>query len=286
MAEGGYDIPMEGEELEGQQQEDGGQQQEPGDTGQQQGVIPVQEQWDGSKFNLIYRGQPYIPKSKDELINLAQKGFSYTQELEKFNKQRREYDQRFNDMQSRYKQYDEFDSMLKNNPAFAERMVALAQEFQGVQQGQGGQPTGGINYHMYNGVVDRLNKMEELLNNSQNSEYDRKLSSDIDALKAKYPNHQWDYDDGTGSLVTKILQFAYDNGITNIDHAYRVMMWDQMGANAKGDALKKAAEAKQAANRAGIMNGGRGAAPPQNRAGYKYGASYNDLVAQMAHEMK
>jgi hypothetical protein len=292
---GNYDgMPREGEIEEGGQQsgesgalppETGVDQPGASGGGQQPTQPAPQGQFNGSEWGLKYRGQPYVPKDRQELVNLAQKGFSYTQEMERINRERREWQQRIDDMQSKYRHYDDIDSLMKKNPAFSERMMQLAQEFQTGGQQDGQQPANGVNYQLYNGLVTRLGELEKLNTERINKEYDRQLADQVSKMRATYAGHDWDFDDGTGNLEKKVIQFAYENGISNLDYAYRAMMFDQNGTNAKAAALKKEAEARAKAQKAGVISQGAagGSAPAE---GYKYGDSYKSLADKMKAEMK
>lgn len=294
----GYDdIPLEGELSDDSVQQQGGEGAT--DTNQQQQTtsqVPGQQAaagagpaapapaWDGSQWQLKYRGSPYTPKTREELVSLAQKGFSYNQEMERINRERREHQEQLQQMQSRYKHYDDFDALLKSNPALAERMVQLTQEFQQGGGATNGSAGNGANYQMYNQLVERLGKLESTYTESLNAEADRKLEESISKLKAGHPEHDWESDEGNGNLEQQLIRFAIDNGLTNIEHAYRVMMWDQRSVQDKAAALKGAAAAKQAAAKAGVVSGGKGGGPVP-KAGYKYGDSYNDLTKKMLAEM-
>jgi len=294
----GYDgIEMEGEltdDVAGQQSGDqpqGNAQPQQQANGQQPGGQPQagdqqtnqqgqQEVFDGNKWTLKYRGQPYVPKSREELTNLAQKGFSYEQEMGRFKTERTQLQQQLDGLKKQYGHYDVFDKMLKGNPQLAEKIAATIQEM----QAQGQQP-GGANVQLYSQLKSEIEELKHHNDERINLEYDRRLQESVQKLKADHPDHDWEFDEGNGNLEKQIIQFAMENGITNLEHAYRAMMFDQAGTNAKADALKKAAAAKQQANRAGVIQSGASGSPP-SKGGYKYGSSYNDLAKQMAAELK
>lgn len=244
-----------------------------------------QPQWNGEEWSLKYKGRPYVPKSRDELVSLAQKGFSYAQQMEQINRERQEYQRHLQDMQSRYSHYDEFDKALRSNPALAERIMQVAQEWQNQPGGSAG--SGDVNQRLYGELMNKIQTLESQNSERINSEYDRKLEETLANIKKQYPDHDWEYDDGvSGNLEKQLLQFAYDNGITNLDYAYRAMMWDQRGTSAKADALKQQAAAKQQATRAGVIQKTSTAGLKPTRPGYKYGDSYSDLAKRMAEEIK
>lgn len=267
-----------------QQQPDGqqpGGQPQAGD--QQTNAQGQQEVFDGTKWTLKYRGQPYVPKTREELTNLAQKGFSYEQEMGRFKTERQQLQEQLAGLKKQYGHYDEFDQMLKTNPGLAEKIAATIQEMQsqGNQQQQGGQ-----NFQVFQKLQERLDSLESMNTERLNTEYDRRLQENLKKLRTDHPDHDWEFDDGTGNLEKKVIQFAFENGITNLEFAYRSMMYDQAGANAKAAALKKAADDKQKANRAGVIQSGAPGGGSQQKGGYKPGMSYNDIARQMAAEIK
>jgi hypothetical protein len=252
---------------------------------QQQSQQQVPEQtWDGTQWNLKYRGQPYTPKSRDELVNLAQKGFSYNQAMEQINRREKEYNDQIASLRTQYSHYDEFDKALRNNPALAERIMQVAQEFQGQQSL--GQQQPGVDHRVYSELTTRLQQLEAQYQERTNSEYDNKLRETLNKIRTENPNVDWDFDDGTGNMEKKLIQFAYDNGIYNLDYAYRAMMWDSNNVNAKADALKSAAASKQQASRAGVINKSTTAGNIPTKKGYKYGDTYSDLARRMTEEIK
>jgi len=292
----GYDgIEMEGEltDVAGQQPGEGGtadpqqpvEGQPPGaqpQVGDQQTVEGQQQVWNGQEWALKYRGQPYIPKSRDDLKNLAQKGFAYEQGMSQFNKDRTALQQQLQDLQKRTKHYDEFDSLLKTNPALADKIATTIQE---MQQQPGGQPQG-ANIQIYQDLMNRINSLEQTHTESLNMAADQKVAGSIQKLRADHPDHDWEFDDGvSGPLEKQVVAFAVEHGITNLEYAYRSMMWDHAGTNAKAAAMKAAAAKKQQETRAGVVKSGApsGGAP---QGGYKYGDSYKDLASKMAAELK
>lgn len=287
-----FEDEMEGL-LESQEAGNRGEQQPQQNNQQpvpQQGGQPVpggnEPQWDGNQFTLKYRGNPYVPKSRDDLINLAQRGFSYNQELERFNKERTGFQTTIKDLEGRVSKYDEFDKILKANPALADQIVNMFQQVQsGGQFSQPGQQGGGMDMRLVNDLMNRISALETSSTEYENQRYDNILQQSIQELRTNHPEHNWDQDEGNGNLEKQILQFALDNNITNLEHAYRAMMWDSNNANAKGEALKKAAAARQQATRSGIVQNGGGGGPQPGPA-YQHGDSYNDLGRKMLAEMK
>jgi hypothetical protein len=251
---------------------------------QQQPEVPAEAPWDGNSFPLKYRGEVRIPKSKDELINLAQKGISYTTAMERFNKDKKSFDEQLYSLKKQYEPYDQFNQTLQQNPALAQRIQEVAQEYLSQQPNQSQAPA--AQNPMYGQLMQEIENLKKQNLSIQEAEDDKKVNEMVHQLKANYPHHDWETDDGTGTLAHHVIQFAYDNGIYNLDHAYKAMMWDQNGTNAKAEALKKATQAKQQATKAGIVRQGQPSGGMPGKPGYSYGDSYNDLARRMVNEMK
>lgn len=239
---------------------------------------PQAEQWDGSKFGLKYRGQPYIPKSHDELIALAQKGFSYSQELAKINQERQAFQQK----EQQYGQYEQFDQLLKSNPALGQKILQVIAESQGQQNQAPAQQ-----YNVPPELMQKVSYLEQEHIRRANSEADSKLDNDLNSLKSRYANYDWKTDQGSGTLEKQLLQFALDNKMEhNLEYAFRSMMWDQSQTQAKADALKQAQAQRVSAHQQGIVQQpGAQPAPAPQKSGYRYGDGYQDLAAKMAAEM-
>lgn len=254
-----------------------GQQQTNQQTGQQ-------EVWDGTKWTLKYRGNDYHPKSRDELLNLAQKGFGYSQAMENFNKSKQNYEQQIQERDKQLAVFRQFQEFAKSNPEFGQKLIELAAQYEGngVQQ-----TNGAMQAAIPPEFAQKIQTLEERYNAIEAEKYDKMVMQELESLKSKYPGHDWAFDDGVnGDLGKQIMRFALDNGYTNLDHAYRVMMWDHHTANAKADALKSEQNKRMAERQQGIVSNGHSSPPPPQKSGYQPGASYNDLAATMLQEMR
>lgn len=239
-------------------------------------AAPQQAQpvWDGQQFTLKYRDQSVVPKSREELISLAQKGFSYSQEMEQLNKQKQSY-----------QQYEQLDALLKSNPAMAQKFIEVINE-QAAQAAQPPEETAQQQSYVPPELLQRINYLEQHHQTLIEKDQDDKLNREIDDLKSKYPDGGWEAIPGQESMETKLLRFALDNNMSNLDYAYRVLNWDNVKTNSKAEGLKAAKEQRQAQHQAGVVTTGQRApvAPPTKQ--YTQGSSYNDLAKLMAEEMR
>jgi len=296
-------IPIEGQsELEqafvGTPDEQGtaGEQQSQQATGpgtdpqQAQQPAPVGEQpptdWDGSQFSLKYREQNIIPKSKEELINLAQRGFGYSQAMGKLNRDRQDVQNK----SQQYQQYDQLDKMLKSNPQLAQKILQAAAEYHSTggpnqqQQLEGVQQAPGSVSPEY---VQRLERVEQEFQRRSQVDEDSALDKTIKALQVAHPDHQWDVDNGSGTFENQLIQFAIDNKIRDLEHAYRAFTYDTVATNTKAETLRQQTQQRVENNRQGIVQGGGAPInPAPANTGYSPDQDYGDLAAKMAADMR
>lgn len=251
---------------------------------QQQQQAPAQQsqqsQWDGSQFQLNYRGQMVAPKSREELINLAQKGYSYSQAMEQLKRERQEWEQQRTAQSDLYEKYNKFDTMLKSNPKLTQHLMQQIAAFNQQNAGQAGQQ-GYQQASLPPELMTRLQNLEQTIQVREQQAADAQLDQEVQSLRNKYPNYAWDGDNG---LEQQLLQFAYHNNFNSLDHAFRVMMFDQMTTEQRAAGMKQV----QQQRRQGIVQQGQpkaGTNGQQGKVGYKHGDSYQDLAAKMAAEI-
>lgn len=248
---------------------------EPQPQQQQQQQQPT---WNGSEYQLNYRGQMVAPQSKEELINLAQKGYSYSQAMEQLKKERSAWEEEMKSKKALFDKYDQFDGMLKKNPQLTQHLMQQIQDFHSQAKQQGAGPQQQQSY-VPPELVDRIGALEQMIAMREQAEADSKLDADLAALRHKHPNYAWD---GENGLEQQLLQFADYNNIISLDHAFRIMMWDSMQTEQRANGMKQV----QQQRRQGIVQSGQPAPVSPKAPTYKRGDSYNDLAERMAAELK
>jgi len=200
--------------------------------------------FDSQSWALNYKGQTVIPTDRQHLLNLAQKGYGAEQSWAEVKKQKQEIES----MREKYQTYSEMEENLNANPAFKQELLSLHQKYQNSTD------TGEFN--------PKISELESKFTTFQKQilqeQADKTLNEEISKLKSQYPEENWTHDDGSelGTLEKKVLKFAYDKGINDIQDAFKLMHWDKMILNAGQSAVKTSAQQKQAATRAGIVQGG------------------------------
>jgi hypothetical protein len=241
---------------------------------------PAQPEFDPNQWALNFKGQPVIPRDRQHLINLAQKGHSFEQRMEDLNKQQKDIE----GLKSKYSQYEPLDQLFRENPQFASEIMHLRQKYEGGVQ----QPTGEAPAQAQSHVPPQvLQEIEQLKGNyqkliSENEDY--KLNQEINALKSQYKDHDWDSDDGTGTLEQRLLKHAMDNKLGSIRSAYRDYFFDQYAAQAQNSAIAQNAEKQKELNKAGIVQTGTPAPEAKSTFDHKK-ASYDDIKAEALNRL-
>ena len=232
---------------------------------------PIQTQvsaWNGQDFALNFNGQQIIPDSKEKLINLAQMGFQSSKKNEEMNKQMASYNQRINQLS----EYEKLDEMLNSNQKMKSDFLNWWNQYgQSEQQGQAI-----ANDPRIDGLLEQQKQMESYF-------ADQQLSKEMDSLQSKYSNQNWNTDNGYGNLMQQLIKFCSENQYSNLEHGFKIMMFDNIQSTSAQEALKKQQEDFKTRNRAGIVEGGNSAT--EQKIAIPSGLNYNLLTAMAKKEL-
>jgi len=221
-----------------------------------------QPEWDGSAYALKFRGKPHVPQTRDELITLAQLGLKYNHVTGDLDKRTKEIDERA----QTYKQYEEMDNLFKENPQYRNALLQWQSQWQNGQQAtntsddQEGPPSWFVQRERE--LMDKISKLEGRYENWQSSTQDQEIQKEIDELKNSHPDVIWDRDEGDGTPLKHLLEFAHQKGGISLEEAYFLKYRDQVLESAKAAALKQAEEAKLKNKKNGVVDLGPSAEKP------------------------
>ena len=262
-------------EAEGQQSQDGAAPNEgsqdmgqPIDGAQQQASQQTND-WNPDQFQLKYRDTVVKPESREQLISLAQQGYSYSQRMHELN----EREQQLNAQQAQYAQYQQLEEAFAKNPAFRQQILnyynnALTPQQQQQQQNgtAGAQQLPPEIVQQIQGLTEFKNNFETYQQQQQAQQADQEVMSEVQSLQTKYKRDDWETPNSNGlTLIQEVVKHALDNGGIKLETAFRDIMFDQHTQNAQAEALKQQANSQQAARKAGIVSSGknRGSTPPK-----------------------
>lgn len=257
---------------------------QPEDIGQSNQKIPPQDSFDPNTWALNYKGQTVYPTDRNHLINLAQQGWSYSQNMEKVNERQREIDK----LEAQFGQYQELDNAMRQNPELAQRLNQVYTDYTNGnnQIQQTAQNTDPYNEDPRFGQLQQQNQqlMKEMHDIKQwreqqiNNDADQKLTASIEELKKRYPDQPWDTDNGHGTLHQRLIKHALDNDIHDVKLAYKDLMWDSLQTNARANALKQQKEKQQKDFQNGIVNTGYASSSQNNNElNYNPNDDYGDI---------
>lgn len=226
---------------------------------------PGDVDFDPNQWSFKYKGKPFLPKDRNHLMSLASQGLGATQRIEEYNKKEAELEQ----MRNQYSKYADLDKNFQSNPEFAQRVFELQQQI-----GQGEQEID-PNVAQIKAELQELKQWKE----QQSMELvDRQLDNEMNELKKSHSNHNWELDEGDGTLTKRIMKHAYDNNFPTLEAAYRDFMWDSVQTNAKGQAIKQMTGAQKAAHRQGVVQPAVNSGVVPKKPAYNKGDSWNDVA--------
>jgi hypothetical protein len=258
---------------------------DPNEQVQPQAPQPVQQQqWNPDEYSLNYRGQVIKPRDRQHLINLAQQGLSYSQSMEVLKRQQQ-------DMQGRYGQYEQMEQLFKSRPDLGPKFAQLLME----QQQQPQQPQQQYQQQQYQGlppeIMQKIEELDKFRGSVIEKQADSQLDNEIDTLKRKFNDQQWDMPDpdGKGTLLYRTMKHAFDNNFQSLESAFKDLMFDHYVTETKANALKSAKENRQQQTRAGIVTGGpqtNPQAPAAQPLQYNRGDTYDDALKKALASLK
>lgn len=243
--------------------------------------------FDANAWQLKFRDKVITPKSKDELIRLAQQGFSYSQRMQQLKQQADQLKQQ----EQEVAQYRKLTKAFQENPKFREQIMAmynqsLAQQGQPQSQGEGGQSQAQQQAAQLDpGVMQQIQELQSWKNQYEEQLADQNVKNEMEALKNKYQRDDWDTMGTNGlTLMKEILQHNYQNPRMSLEQAYRDLMFDKDRTAAKADGLKQAQQARKKQQKQGVVTGKSPAAPKKPSGKVDTSRSYDELAQQAINE--
>jgi hypothetical protein len=210
--------------------------------------------WNPDEFQLKFRDSVHKPKTKEELINLAQRGILYDKKGQELNEKLKSFSARESELAQKEAELQELmtvNEQFNSNPEMKRRILGLLQEVQNAQGNAEHAPYGSQEASEASAEVmqlrDKIGSLEKQLgevSNYMSSNLDREamdsLDKDINALKERYSFENWNLPDEDGNkLEDTILQYMHKHGVMDPEAAYRHLRWDAMQENTKAQTLKE-----------------------------------------------
>lgn len=284
--EQGLDVnesPDTGEESGSQEEVEGEQSQ---GAASNEGAAAQQTQqaddFDSNKWTLKFRGRDVIPKDRQHLINLAQQGYLYSQRAQDLKTR----EEQLNQQASQYEQYKKLAEAFKANPKLQEKIMSLYHQEvngQGQPQQQPGQPNSPQpDLSAIQPYLQKIETLEQRLSQFDNVQADKELRAEVDGLRQKYPDANWDQMNEEGrTFEWEVLNHAYKNGMKTLEQAYRDLMWDSMQTQTRANAIKSQAEQQQKLRKQGIVSGRTSQAAPTPPAQNIRELDYNQIAEKV-----
>lgn len=240
--------------------------------GQEQQQQNTQPEWNGTEWQYKYKGRVFVPRNKEHILALMQKGHGFNSEYDRLKQERQQFEQ----TRSSYDKYAQLDQMLQEHPELQQKINNVVYEYRNGNQQTSTSKSGEVDPTVLEQrqILEQTRGLYEQLTAAQ---ADKQLSDEINQLKQRYPQ-DWGTDNGDGNLERRILQHAYQHGFPSLEAAYRDYMWDSVQANAKADALRNNKKTRQEQFRSGKTGFGAPNSLPPNKNVDVTKMSYNQIV--------
>lgn len=228
----------------------------------------------GKEYNL----------TKDQLIQKAQLGWDYAQQMEKIKSEREQYE-------SQFKPYLEIDEFAKQNPDWWNHVQQTWATREGQQTQQSLDPA--------NPVLQELNQLKQELTgikqfvdqttqeklNAQRETEDKKLNTEIQSMREQYSYLDWKSVDERGhDLETRVIAYANQNGIRDFGAAFKAFNHDRLLSIAEERGKEAVTKDIQKKTKLGLL--GQGPAPKREvQSTSVKGKTYNDLLNEAMLEV-
>lgn len=229
--------------------------------------------FDPKRFAIKYRQREIYPKDPDELRNWSQLGYENERRMASL----KEREETLTASEKEIGDYKKLAQQFEQNPEFAQAVKKLALAYASGNQAAVAEATGeateegSLNTEqqaLLKPYIDKIARLEESIGKveSRFQDYDSEkadseVKQEIENLKTKYPNEDWDTpDEKTGNkLELDLLEYAAKKQLDSLEDAYTLLMHGSIVEKAKAEALKEAQSNKQKSDEAGKISDGGGA---------------------------
>lgn len=226
-----------------------------------------------------------IKEPIDMILKRASQGYHYAQRMAEIKAQEAKYKQ-YEDQNKTLQQWKEYDDYAKQNPAWAEHVHAMWEKRQEALESAGADNPNSPLHAELQALKAELNPIKEFVGSLRQAEEDKALSSEIESIRKKYADLDFDQADESGkSLEYRVLEHAKENGIKSFKLAFLDLYHDKVLQTREEKAKEAAIKAQQNQRKQGIL--GQSSQPTKGirPAGNSKSKSYDDLAREALDEL-
>lgn len=210
-------------------------------------------------------GGKKVKGTREQLIKWAQMGYDRPQAMQKFNKERSEWEKAKQDYEKNYGIYKQVDEYAKNNKQWWDHVLQSWQTKSVPTQAVSGQAVP-IQGQMAPAALppevnEQLKQMNEFIKQQQQEkvlqkqkEEDQKLTSDVQAIREQHKELDWvSLDENGKSLELRVLEHAQSNGIPTFRAAFRDLLQEDLLSRAQAKARIDVAKGIQNKTKLGVL---------------------------------
>jgi archaellum component FlaC len=244
------------------------------------------------EFDLTVGGKQ-IKAKRDQLVQWAQQGYNaptqiskLTKEIDTWKKQFSDIEPKYKELESKFSQYNEIDSYVRQNPAFWDH---VQQAWQNRTQALNDQsnPLAQMVSQLQSevqGLVQYKTQIEEQQAKYRETKEDQEYLQSFEELKKQHSDIDFVTPDEEGkTLEYRVLEHAQMNGIKNFKTAFRDFYHDELVKRAESRAKESFVKDKQKNTKLGIL--GITNRPTKTVSTDFRGKSYDDLADEAKQEL-
>lgn len=248
---------------------------------------PAKKEW-----TLNVNGKDIRTDDEGRIIQWAQQGYNYAQQVEAFKKQQAEYEVKYKG----FDRYSEIDQFAKQNPQWWQHVEQAWNSRGQFNPEAAANPEMAQAQQMLQQLIDqKLGPVQEFMtevqrekSNREAQQADATLRDQMESIRKEYPNLDFAKVDQAGkSLELRVLEHGMSKGIHDFEAAFRDFYWKDAIALERAKAKEEAAKEAQKLRSNGILSQQKVAAPttPAGQISYNRNGSYGADVQEAIREL-
>lgn len=248
---------------------------------------------DGFEFE---HGGKKVKANREQMIKWAQMGYDRPQAMQKFNAEKRAWDDEKKKWEGQWGIYRQIDDWARQNPE-AWNHIQQGWQRRGTAPAVNGDAAAGSAPDAYSPKLQALEqqfsqfapvvqKLEGYLQNVQNEAEDRELDQEVQSIREQHKDLDWTNPDENGkSLELRVLEHAQEIGTKSFKVAFRDLLHEELVNRAASQAKLAVAKGIQKNSKLGVL----GESPTSRMKSPQRDirkTSYEELEAEIKEELR
>lgn len=241
------------------------------------------------EVEFTWNGKP-VKAPWDKARQWAQQGYDYSQRIQAFNKQQKDWEAQREAQKKEYEQkynpYIEVDELAKQHPEqwqFIQQQLQKLQNPHAFAETQSPDVQALINEKLAP-IQKFITSFEQHQSETVQKSHDDNLTQEIQSIREKHSNLDWEtYDENGMNLEKRVIDHALKNGISNFRAAFRDYNFDHLTKYEADRAKEAMAKETQKRSKLGLL--GQSPTPKANAQSDRKPKNYNEAASMAMEEL-